>query len=50
VKDIEQLPIVLKGVLLPNDIVLTSGAGDIGAASAKLEAQLNNQQKSDQDT
>lgn len=42
VKDIEQLPHVLKDVLLPGDIVLTSGAGDIGAASAKLEAQLNN--------
>ncbi|HIF18137.1 MAG TPA: UDP-N-acetylmuramate--L-alanine ligase [Cycloclasticus sp.] len=42
VKDIEQLPHVLKDVLLPGDIVLTSGAGDIGVASAKLEAQLNN--------
>lgn len=42
VKEIEQLPTVLKGVLLPDDIVMTSGAGDIGAASAKLETQLNN--------
>ena len=42
VKDIQQLPDVLDGVLLANDIVVTSGAGDIGAASAKLEKQLNN--------
>ncbi|MEO1888720.1 MAG: UDP-N-acetylmuramate--L-alanine ligase [Cycloclasticus sp.] len=42
VKDIEQLPHVLKDVLLPGDIVLTSGAGNIGVASAKLETQLNN--------
>ncbi|MBL4744165.1 MAG: UDP-N-acetylmuramate--L-alanine ligase [Cycloclasticus sp.] len=41
VKDIEQLPHVLKDVLQPGDIVLTSGAGDIGVASAKLEEQLN---------
>jgi UDP-N-acetylmuramate-alanine ligase len=41
VKEIEQLPTVLKGVLLADDIVVTSGAGDIGAASAKLEKQLN---------
>lgn len=41
VKDIEQLPVVLKDVLLPGDIVLTSGAGNIGAASANLAVQLN---------
>ncbi|ORU92981.1 MAG: UDP-N-acetylmuramate--L-alanine ligase [Cycloclasticus sp. symbiont of Poecilosclerida sp. N] len=42
VKDIEELPSVLKEVILPNDIVLTSGAGDIGVACAKIKAQLNN--------
>ena len=41
VKEIEQLPSILKDVLRAGDIVLTSGAGDIGAASAKLVAQLN---------
>jgi len=41
VKDIEQLPMVLKDVLLPNDIVLTSGAGNIGAMSAGLAETLN---------
>jgi len=45
VKDIEQLPYVLKDVILPGDIVMTSGAGDIGAASAKLDAQLNSMMK-----
>ncbi|PHS71810.1 MAG: UDP-N-acetylmuramate--L-alanine ligase [Cycloclasticus sp.] len=41
VKNIGQLAEVLKDVLLAGDIILTSGAGDIGAASAKLEGQLN---------
>jgi len=41
VKDIEQLPVVLKDVLLPDDIVLTSGAGNIGVASANLAEKLN---------
>ncbi|ORU94347.1 MAG: UDP-N-acetylmuramate--L-alanine ligase [Cycloclasticus sp. symbiont of Bathymodiolus heckerae] len=45
VKEIEQLPHVLKDVLLPGDIVMTSGAGDIGAASAKLDTQLNSMMK-----
>ena len=40
VKDIEQLPFVLKDVIRPNDIVLTSGAGNIGAASTQLLGQL----------
>lgn len=42
VKEISQLPNVLKDVLQVGDIVLTSGAGNIGVASAKLETQLNN--------
>ena len=40
VKDIEQLPLILKDVIRPNDIVMTSGAGNIGAASAQLLGQL----------
>ncbi len=46
VKDIEQLPYVLKDVLMPGDIVMTSGAGNIGAASSKLDGQLNNMMNS----
>ncbi len=40
VKEIKQLPGGLKEVLLAGDIVITCGAGDIGAASAKLKQQL----------
>ncbi len=40
VKEIKQLPGVLKEVLLAGDIVITCGAGDIGAASVKLKQQL----------
>lgn len=40
VKEIDQLANILVEVVLPGDIVMTLGAGDIGAASAKLEAQM----------
>jgi UDP-N-acetylmuramate--alanine ligase len=34
------LPAVLRGVLKDGDVLLTLGAGDIGAAAAKLPEQL----------
>ncbi len=35
-----ELPDVLRGVLHGGDVLLTLGAGDIGAAAAKLPEQL----------
>ena len=40
VEKIEELPATLKGVLQDDDVLLTLGAGNIGAAAAKLQAQL----------
>ena len=40
VKDIETLPEVLLTVVQPNDIVLTLGAGNIGAVAAELPQDL----------
>ena len=34
------LPMILRGVLQDGDVLLTLGAGDIGAAAAKLPEQL----------
>lgn len=38
VDDIQQLPGILKDVLNPGDILITQGAGNVGAISAKLAA------------
>jgi UDP-N-acetylmuramate--alanine ligase len=40
VEDIEDLPATLRGVLRDGDVLLTLGAGSIGAASAQLPDQL----------
>jgi UDP-N-acetylmuramate--alanine ligase len=40
VDDLGELPEVLRGVLQDGDVLLTLGAGDIGAAAAKLPEQL----------
>ncbi len=40
VEDIHELGEILKGVLRDGDILLTLGAGNIGAAAAELEGQL----------
>ena len=40
VEKIEELPTTLQGVLQDGDVLLTLGAGNIGAAAAKLQAQL----------
>lgn len=40
VEKIEELPSTLQGVLQDDDVLLTLGAGNIGAAAAKLQAQL----------
>ena len=40
VEKIEELPATLQGVLQGDDVLLTLGAGNIGAAAAKLQAQL----------
>lgn len=40
VEKIEELPATLQGVLQDDDVLLTLGAGNIGAAAAKLQAQL----------
>ena len=40
VEMVEALPTTLQGVLQDGDILLTLGAGNIGAAAAKLQAQL----------
>jgi len=41
VEELDELPAVLNGVLQDQDILLTLGAGNIGAAAARLEQQLN---------
>ena len=43
VEQIEELPATLKGLLQDNDVLLTLGAGNIGAAAAKLQAELETQ-------
>ncbi|MEJ2106986.1 MAG: UDP-N-acetylmuramate--L-alanine ligase [Acidiferrobacteraceae bacterium] len=40
VENLETLPQVLRGVLQPNDILLTMGAGNIGQLAASLPEQL----------
>jgi UDP-N-acetylmuramate--alanine ligase len=40
VEPVEELPEVLRGLLMEGDIVLTVGAGSIGAIAAKLPRQL----------
>ena len=40
VEKIEELPTTLQGVLQDGDVLLTLGAGNIGAAAAKLQTQL----------
>jgi len=40
VEQIEELPATLKGLLQEGDVLLTLGAGNIGAAAAKLQAEL----------
>jgi len=40
VEPVEELPALLKGVLMEGDIVLTLGAGSIGAVAAELPLQL----------
>lgn len=43
VEELEELPAVLAGLLQDQDILLTLGAGNIGAAAARLEQQLSEQ-------
>jgi UDP-N-acetylmuramate--alanine ligase len=40
VEQIDELPATLKGLLQDEDVLLTLGAGNIGAAAAKLQAEL----------
>jgi len=40
VEDVQQLPQQLRGVLRPNDVLLTLGAGSIGAVAAQLPKTL----------
>jgi len=40
VEQVEELPATLKGLLQDGDVLLTLGAGNIGAAAAKLQAEL----------
>jgi UDP-N-acetylmuramate--alanine ligase len=40
VEQIEELSPTLKGLLQDNDVLLTLGAGNIGAAAAKLQTEL----------
>ena len=40
VEQIDELPATLKGLLQDGDVLLTLGAGNIGAAAAKLQAEL----------
>jgi UDP-N-acetylmuramate--alanine ligase len=40
VEPVEELPVLLKGLLMEGDIVLTLGAGSIGAVAAELPLQL----------
>ncbi|ORU89926.1 MAG: UDP-N-acetylmuramate--L-alanine ligase [Cycloclasticus sp. symbiont of Poecilosclerida sp. M] len=41
VKEIEELPVILKDLLQDRDVVLTLGAGNIGLASANLKDQID---------
>jgi UDP-N-acetylmuramate--alanine ligase len=41
VPDVKELPKVLQGVLQPNDLLLTLGAGNIGQVAATLHQQLS---------
>jgi len=43
VEDLAELPATLRGVLQDGDILLTLGAGSIGAAAGKLQSQLEAQ-------
>ena len=43
VEDVEQLPAALDGVLKPGDVLLTLGAGSIGAVAAGLPRALSGQ-------
>ncbi|TDY01149.1 UDP-N-acetylmuramate--L-alanine ligase [Thiohalophilus thiocyanatoxydans] len=43
VEELDELATVLNGVLQDRDILLTLGAGNIGAAAARLEQQLSGQ-------
>lgn len=40
IEDVEQLPAVLADLIRPGDLVLTLGAGNIGAVAAQLPARL----------
>lgn len=40
VEDVSQLPDTLMGVLRPSDILLTLGAGNIGAMAARMEEEM----------
>ncbi|HEB80896.1 MAG TPA: UDP-N-acetylmuramate--L-alanine ligase, partial [Chromatiales bacterium] len=40
VEPLEELPAVLEGVLEDGDVLLTLGAGDIGALAARLPARI----------
>jgi UDP-N-acetylmuramate--alanine ligase len=44
VEDVETLPAVLKDLVQPGDVVLTLGAGSIGAVAAALSAALSEKQ------
>ena len=43
VEKVEELPVTLTGLLQDNDILLTLGAGNIGAVAAKLKDELENE-------
>ena len=40
IEDLDTLPEVLRGVLQPDDVVLTLGAGSIGAMAQRLPTEL----------
>lgn len=47
IEEVEALPAVLKDLLQPGDVVLTLGAGSIGAVAARLPAMISNSQRED---
>ena len=47
VEDVETLPAVLNDLLRPGDVLLTLGAGSIGAVAATLPAALDQNQRED---
>ena len=47
VEDVEALPAVLNDLLRPGDVLLTLGAGSIGAVAATLPAALDQNQRED---